>query len=105
MELDEAMMCEHEDYDDASRGDSREFAPSTRAMTSRAWPEPLGCQLGVGVRNEVKRPTWLGTQHKVSAMLCDENRGVRSKSPVIRRMAVPATSKLWQRNLETFNFC
>ena len=25
MELEEAMMCEHDDYDDASRGDSHEL--------------------------------------------------------------------------------
>ena len=75
-----------------------------RARTSRAWPEPFDCQLVVGVGNEVKRPAWLGPQHKVSAVPHDENRGVRSKRPVIQRMGVRATSKLYQRKLETFNF-
>src|SRR5215471_21291266 len=65
----------------ASRADSRDCSSPDRARTSRAWPEPFDCQLVVGVGNEVKRPAWLGTQHKVSAVPHDENSGCAIEEP------------------------
>src|SRR5215472_15963819 len=52
-----------------------------RARISRAWSEPFDCQLVVGVSNGVKQPAWLGTQHKVSAVPHDENRGCALEEP------------------------
>jgi len=52
-----------------------------RARISRAWSEPFDRQLVVGVSNGVKQPAWLGTQHKVSAVPHDENRGCALEEP------------------------
>ena len=88
-----------------SLGLNYKSAPPARARTSRACPQPLGCQLGVGVGNEVKRPAWLGTQHNVSAVLHDENRGCALEDPCDTKNGSACNKQVIVTKLQTFSFC